>query len=88
MGVQEEVLRFDIAVTDADGVDVGEGAKELIHVKFDLEDGHRLLELYIVSAGTVYGLWHKFEDEIEVYFVLLLYCRGGEVRLNHQSIRE
>lgn len=48
-GVEKQVLGFDVAMTDADGVDVGEGSEELVHVQFDLEGGHRLLELDVVA---------------------------------------
>lgn len=69
--VEKEVLRLDIAVANADGVDVHERAEELVHVELDLEHWHGLLELSIVPAGTIHGLGDVFEHEIEVHFIFL-----------------
>lgn len=74
-GVEKEVLGLDVAVTDADGVDVHEGAEELVHIQLDLEHGHGLLELDIVAAGAVDGLWDVFEHKVEVHFIFL-WVRG------------
>ena len=70
-GVEEEVLGLDVAVAYADGVYVGKRAHELVHIELDLEGGHGLLELDVVPAGAVDGLWDVFEYKIEVYFVFL-----------------
>ena len=70
-GVEKEVLWLDVAVADADGVNVHEGTEELVHIQLDLEHGHRLLELGIVPAGTVHGLWDVFEHKVEVHFIFL-----------------
>lgn len=70
-GVEKEVLGLDVAVTDADGVDVHEGAEELVHIQLDLEHGHGLLELDIVAASAVDGLGDVFEHKVEVHFVFL-----------------
>ena len=69
--VEKEVLRLDIAVANADGVDVHERAEELVHVELDLQHRHGLLELGVVPAGAVHGLWDIFEHKIEVHFVFL-----------------
>ena len=58
--VEKEVLGLDVTVADTDGVDVHEGAEELVHVKLDLEHGHWLLELCIVAARSVNGFWNVF----------------------------
>lgn len=70
-GIEEEVLRFDISVTNANGVDVGEWAKKLIHVKFDLKHGHWLLEFCIMATSAIDCFWNIFENEIEIDFVFL-----------------
>jgi hypothetical protein len=44
-GVEQEVLRLDVAMADSLRVNVGEGAKELVDVELDFQDGHSLLEL-------------------------------------------
>ena len=69
--VKEEVMRLDVAMADADGVNVHERTEELVHIQLDLEHGHGLLELGVVPAGTVHGLWDIFEHKIEVHFVFL-----------------
>jgi len=71
VGVQEEVLRLDVAVADALGVDVGERAEELVDVELDLEDGHRRLHLVEESRGPVDGFRNEFLHEIEVDLILL-----------------
>lgn len=76
--VQEQILRLDVTMADADRVNVRERAEKLIHVKLDLEDWHWLFELDIMSAGAIYGLGDKLEDEIEVYFVFLFTIRIKE----------
>ena len=69
--VEEEVLRLDVAVADADGMNVHEGTEELVHIQLDLEHGHRLLELGIVPAGAIHGFWDIIEHEVEVHFIFL-----------------
>ena len=70
-GVEQQVLGLDVAMADADGVDVRERAEELVHVELDLELGHGLLELDVVPRGAVDGLGDVLEDEVEVDLVLL-----------------
>lgn len=64
-------MRLDVPVADALGVDVGEGAEELVNVELDLENGHDGLHLVEVARGTVDGLGNEFEYEIQVDLVLL-----------------
>ena len=70
-GVQEQVLGFDVTMTDANRVDVSEGPQELIHVQFDLEGGHGLFEFGIVATGTIHGFRYIFEHKVEINLVLL-----------------
>lgn len=58
--VEEQVLGLDVPMTDPDGVNVGERSEKLVHVQFDLEGGHRLLELDVVAGGAVHCLWDIF----------------------------
>ena len=69
--VEEEVLRLDVAMADADRVDVHERAQQLVHVQFDLEHGHGLLELSIVAACAIHGFRNIFENKVEIHFVFL-----------------
>ena len=64
-------MRFNIAVADADGVDICKRTQELIHVELDLQHGHRLLELHVVTRSAVDSLWDVFENEVEVNLVFL-----------------
>ena len=70
-GVEEEVLGLDVAVADADGMDVHEGTEELVHIQLDLEHRHGLLELGIVPASAIDGLRDVFEHKVEVHFIFL-----------------
>ena len=69
--VEEEVLRLDIAMADADGVDVGEGAEELVGIQFNLEHGHGLFEFGIVPACAINGFGNVFKHEVEVDLIFL-----------------
>ena len=44
----------------------------LVHVQLDLQHRHGLLELCVVTASTIHGLWNVFEDKVEVHFIFLL----------------
>lgn len=69
--VEEEVLGLDIAVADANRVDVGERAEELVHIQLDVVHRHCLLELGVVSRRAVDRFGNVFEHEVQVDFVLL-----------------
>lgn len=69
--IEKQVLWLDISMTDADGMDVCKGAEKLIHVQLDLKLRHGLLGFDVVPAGSIDGLRHKLENEIQVDFVLL-----------------
>lgn len=43
----------------------------LVHVQFDLQHRHDLLEFGVMPRGPVDGLWHELQDEVEVDFILL-----------------
>ena len=78
-GVQEKILWFNIAMADADRVDVSKGTEELVHVQFDLESRHRLLQLRIVAACAINSLRDKFLHEVKIQFILLR-VQNGAVR--------
>ena len=69
--VQKEVLGLDVSMADALGVDVGEGAEELVDVQLDFEDGHDRLHLVEVARRPVDSLGNKLQHEIQVDLVLL-----------------
>lgn len=64
-------MRFNIAVADANTVDIGKRTEELVHVQFDLEHGHGLFEFRIMATGTVNGFGNIFKNKIEINFVFL-----------------
>lgn len=59
-------------MADTNGVNVCEGTQKLVHIQFDLERGHGLLEFHIVSGSAVYSLGNVFENKIKVDFVFLI----------------
>ena len=69
--IQEQVLRLDVAMADALRVDVGERTEKLVDVKLDLEDRHRRLQLVEVTRGTIDGLGHVFQDQVQVHLIPL-----------------
>jgi hypothetical protein len=50
----------------------------LVHVELDEEYGHGLLELGVVSRGSVDGLGDVLEDKVEEDFILLVAIRVEE----------
>ena len=71
VGVEKEVLRLDVSVTDALRVDVGQGSEKLVNVKLDLKDGHGGLHLVEKSRSSVNGLGHEFLDKVKVNLIFL-----------------
>ena len=59
-GVDEQVLRLDVAVANAQRVDVAEGPEELIDVELDAEDGDGDFSLGIGSGNPVDGVGDVF----------------------------
>jgi len=84
-GIEEEVLGLDVAVADAHGVDVAQGAAQLVHVEAHEEDGEGDLGLLVLSGDGVDCLGDEFEHQVEVLRdkerVRLCKCvnRGGRV---------
>lgn len=62
---------LDVPMTDAQGMDVGQATKQLIHVQFDERNGYRLLLLVVVTSDSVYGFGNEFQYQVQVHFVLL-----------------
>lgn len=78
-GVQQQILWLDVAVTDSLGVDIGQGAEQLVGVELDLEDRHGRLHLVEVPRRAVDGLGNELLDKVEVDLVFL---RGGVSKQN------
>jgi len=58
--IKEEILRLDVSVTDALGVNVGQGAEELVDVELDFQHRHGCLHLVEVPRSPVDGFRNKF----------------------------
>jgi hypothetical protein len=71
VGIEEQVLRLNVSVTDALTVNVGERTEQLVDVQLDLENWHGRLHLIEVARRTVDRLGNEFEHKIEVDLVLL-----------------
>ena len=72
VGVDEDVLGLDVSVADALGVDVGDGAEELVGVELDEDGRHHLLHLEVLLHDAVDGLGDVVHDHVQVHFVRLL----------------
>ena len=64
LGVDQQVLRFDVAVADAHGVDVHERAAHLEHVQLHEERGHALPALAVVLADAEHRLRDKLQHQV------------------------
>lgn len=78
-GVDEQVLGLDVAMADADAVDVGEGAKELVHVEFHVDHWDLLPLFGVVPGDSVHRLRNVFEYQVQIELVLLVAARVEEV---------
>jgi hypothetical protein len=70
-GVQQQILWLDVAVTDSLGVDVRQGAEQLVGVELDLEDGHGRLHLVEVPRRAVDGLGDELLHQVQVDLIFL-----------------
>jgi hypothetical protein len=50
----------------------------LVHIKFDLEHRHGLLELGVVTACAVHGFRNVLENKVEVDLVFLCGLTGSD----------
>ena len=69
--VYEQILWFDISVTNTHLVDVSQRSEGLICIKFDEQVRHRLLHLVIVLQNPVYCLWHVVHHNIQIDLIFL-----------------
>mmetsp|Transcript_1132 Transcript_1132/g.3559 ORF Transcript_1132/g.3559 Transcript_1132/m.3559 type:complete len:217 (+) Transcript_1132:706-1356(+) len=85
VGIHEEVLGLDVAVAHAQGMDVGEGAEELVGVELDRGHGQGLLGLGVRPEDAVDRLGHVVHHEVEVRVVRLVPLRVEEV-VQHRHV--
>lgn len=86
IGVDKQVLGFDVSVADAESMQVGQGPEVLVDVQLDEQHGHGLLHLAVMLQNAVHGLRHVIHDDVQVYFVLLL-ALGVECMPQRDHIR-
>ena len=67
MRVDEQVLRLDVPVAHAHGVDVRQRAAHLEHVQLYEQRRHALPALAVVLADAEHRLRHKLQDQIQVH---------------------
>mmetsp|Transcript_34320 Transcript_34320/g.87763 ORF Transcript_34320/g.87763 Transcript_34320/m.87763 type:complete len:236 (+) Transcript_34320:740-1447(+) len=76
--VDQQVLGLDVAVADADQVDVMQRAAHLVHIQLHKERGHVLPHLGVVLADAVHRVGDVLQHQVEVHLLLL---RGGVERV-------
>lgn len=70
-GVQKQVLRLDVTMADAQGMNIGQASEQLVHVELDLEHRHSLLDLGVVARGTIHGFGDVLKHQVEENLFLL-----------------
>ena len=81
--VDKEVLGFDVAMTDAECVDVGKCSEHLVGVEFDEEDWNTLLHFDVVLHNAVHSLRNVVHDDVQVHFIRL-----RPLALSHKPCRQ
>mmetsp|Transcript_15888 Transcript_15888/g.18402 ORF Transcript_15888/g.18402 Transcript_15888/m.18402 type:complete len:329 (-) Transcript_15888:80-1066(-) len=81
--VHQQVLRLDVAVADAQRVDVRQRPEHLVRVELHEQDRHALLHLHVVPHDPVDGLGDVVHDHVEVDFVRLV--AAGVERVLHRD---
>lgn len=75
-GIEQQVLRLDISMTNTLRVNVRQRSEQLVDVEFDLQDRHGCLHLVEVARGSVDRLGDVLEDKVEVDFIFLQEMSG------------
>lgn len=84
--VYKQVLRLDVAMAVAQGVDVGKRTEALIGVQFDQKDGHWLLHLVVVFQYAIDRLRDVVHHDIQINLILLV-ALGVKCVLELDNIR-
>ena len=79
--VAEDVLRLDVSVADALGVDVGDGPHQLVGIEFHDEVGHHCLALQVLFHHAVSSVGDIVHNNVEVNLLRLVAV--GEEGLAH-----
>lgn len=70
--INQNILRLNVSVTNAFGVDVGYRSEQLVRVDFDQEIGHHLLHFEVLLHNPVRGVGDVVHDHIQVHFIGLV----------------
>ena len=62
IGVKQEILGFDVPVTDSLRMNVCQRAEQLIDIDLNLQDWHGCLHLVEEPRGSIHSFGNKFED--------------------------
>ena len=84
--VYKQVLRLDVTMAVAQGVDVGKRTEALIGVQFDQKDGHWLLHLVVVFQYAIDRLRDVVHHDIQINLILLV-ALGVKCVLELDNIR-
>ena len=84
--VYKQVLRLDVAMAVAQGVNVGKRTEALIGVQFDQKDGHWLLHLVVVFQYAIDRLRDVVHHDIQINLILLV-ALGVKCVLELDNIR-
>jgi len=70
-GVDQEVLRLNISVTDSDAVDVSQRAEDLVRVELDEDIRNFMLALTVVFNDLIEISGNVIHNNIQIQFVIL-----------------
>lgn len=70
-GVDQEVLRLNISVTDSDAVDVSQRAEDLVRVELDEDIRNFMLALAVVFNDLIEISRNVIHNNIQIHFVIL-----------------
>lgn len=71
VGIDEQILRLDVTVAYAEGVDVRQRSGQLVEVELDVDKGEGNLGLLMMPTYGVHRLLDVLEDKVEIEFVRL-----------------
>lgn len=62
-------------MADAFGMDIGDGAQQLVGVELHEQVWHHLLHLQVLFHYAVRSVWDEVHDDIQVHFFRLISVR-------------
>jgi hypothetical protein len=85
--IEQQILWFDVPMTDPLRMNVCQRSEELVDVELDLQNRHRGFHLVEIAGRSVDCLRDVFEHEVEVHFVFLCekHCQHHKSRITSRS---